>query len=89
VRAIAEEGFLGFVVLFLLLVVTLHWVAQDAVRGRNPYGIGSAALLGTWVGLLANSFFIDSIHWRHLWLFAGLIWAGRNTAAWVASRARP
>jgi hypothetical protein len=81
VRAIAEEGFLGFVVLFLLLVVTLHWVAQDAVRGRNPYGIGSAALLGTWVGLLANSFFIDSIHWRHLWLFAGVIWAGRALAA--------
>jgi O-antigen ligase len=86
VRAIAEEGFLGFVVLVLLLVVTLHWAAQDAVRGRNPYGIGSAALLGTWVGLLANSFFIDSIHWRHLWLFAGVIWAGQNTAALLSRR---
>jgi hypothetical protein len=61
----------------LLLLVTFYWSAQNVLRGRNPYGIGSAALLAAWVGLLANSFFIDSIHWRHLWLVAGLIWAGQ------------
>ena len=26
--------------------------------------------------MLANSFVIDTLHWRHLWLLAGLIWAG-------------
>ncbi len=82
VRTIAEEGFVGFVALVLLLLATLHWAAQNVVRGRNPYGIGSAALLGAWAGLLANSFFIDTIHWRHLWLIAGLIWAGQSVAAW-------
>jgi hypothetical protein len=46
------------------------------VLGRETYGIGSTALLAAWCGLLANSFFIDSLHWRHLWLLAGLIWAG-------------
>jgi hypothetical protein len=35
-------------------------------------------LLGLWVGLIANSFFIDTLHWRHLWLVAGLIWAGAS-----------
>jgi O-Antigen ligase len=84
VRTVAEEGFLGFVTLVLLLLFTLHWAAQNAVRGRNPYGVGSAALLGAWAGLLANSFFIDTIHWRHLWLLAGLIWAGRSTARLVS-----
>jgi O-antigen ligase len=88
VRAVAEEGFLGFVTLVLLLLVTLHWAAQNAVRGRNPFGVGSAALLGAWAGLLANSFFIDTIHWRHLWLFAGLIWAGRSTSDWVSHSPR-
>ena len=44
--------------------------------GRDTWGIGSTALLAIWCGLLANSFFIDTLHWRHLWLFAGLIWGG-------------
>jgi hypothetical protein len=88
VRTVAEEGLLGFIALVLLMLVTLHWAAQNAVRGRNPYGIGSAALLGAWAGLLANSFFIDTIHWRHLWLFAGLIWAGRTSSVWRPAFAR-
>jgi hypothetical protein len=33
-------------------------------------------LLAAWVGLLANSVFVDTLHWRHLWILAGLIWAG-------------
>jgi hypothetical protein len=82
VRTLAEEGFVGLFALVLLLLVTFYWAAQNVMRGRNPYGIGSAALLATWAGLLANSFFIDSIHWRHLWLFAGLIWAGRSAGVW-------
>jgi hypothetical protein len=23
---------------------------------------------------MANSFFIDTLHWRHLWIVAALIW---------------
>jgi hypothetical protein len=80
VRTIAEGGLLGFIILVLLMLLTLYWAALNAVRGHNPYGIGSAALLGAWAGLLANSFFIDTIHWRHLWVCAGLIWAGRSAA---------
>jgi hypothetical protein len=33
-------------------------------------------LLAAWCGVLANSLFIDTLHWRHLWLLAALIWAG-------------
>jgi hypothetical protein len=85
VRTLAEEGFVGLFALVLLLLATFYWAAQNVLRGRNPYGIGSAALLAAWVGILANSFFIDSIHWRHLWLVAGLIWAGaaaRQVTRW-------
>jgi O-Antigen ligase len=89
VRTLAEEGFIGFVPHVLLMLVTLHWAAQNVIRGRNPYGVGSAALLGAWAGLLANSFFIDTIHWRHLWLIAGLIWAGRAAAARLPPSPRP
>ena len=76
VRVLAEQGVLGFVVLAALLLGTLALGVENAVAGRSTYGIGSAALLAGWCGLLANSFFVDTLHWRHLWLVAGLIWAG-------------
>lgn len=74
-RATAEQGFPGLLVILALLGYTLIAAARNAARGRSPHGIGSAALLGAWCGLLANSAFVDTLHWRHLWLVAGLIWA--------------
>jgi O-antigen ligase len=93
VRVIAEQGLLGVVVLLAFLLFTLGAGLYDAVLGRGTYGLGSAALLGAWAGLLANSFFIDTLHWRHMWVVAALIWAGsvraapprRPRAAWPAA----
>jgi O-antigen ligase len=76
VRALSEQGLLGLLTLLALLLVTLSLALANAVAGRDTYGVGSAALLGAWCGLLANSFFVDTLHWRHLWLVAALIWAG-------------
>jgi O-antigen ligase len=76
VRALAEHGLFGLLSLLALLLTTLGLAARNALTARNTYGVGSAALLAAWCGLLANSFFIDSLHWRHLWLVAALIWAG-------------
>ena len=80
-RAVGEHGFPGVLVLAALLGFTLGAAVQNAARGRDSYGIGSAALVGAWCGLLANSAFIDTLHWRHLWLVAGLIWAGTMLGA--------
>lgn len=76
VRAIAEEGIVGVLLLLGLLVLTLGFAARNVALGVDTYGIGSAALFAAWCGLLANSFFVDTLHWRHLWLVAALIWAG-------------
>jgi O-antigen ligase len=75
VRALTEQGVLGFVVIVALLYGTLLMALRNAVVGRHTYGISSAALLGAWCGILANSLVVDTLHWRHLWLIAGLIWA--------------
>ena len=75
-RALAEEGVPGFLSLLILMLATLYWAGRNAILGRHTYGIGSAALLGAWVGALLNGFFVDTLHWRHLWLLAALIWAG-------------
>ena len=42
----------------------------------DVHGIGSAALLASWLGLIANGAFIDAVHWRHLYVVAALIWCG-------------
>lgn len=86
VRALAEEGVLGFVVLVTLLYGTLLMALRNAVRGWDTHGIGSTALLAAWAGILANSVFVDTLHWRHLWLVAGLIWAAAQTSSSAGTR---
>jgi O-antigen ligase len=76
VRVFAEQGLPGILAFLALFVFTLGAALANAVAGRDTYGIGSAALLGAWCGLLVNSFVIDTLHWRHLWVVAALIWAG-------------
>ena len=76
VRVFAEQGLPGITAFLALLIFTLGAAFANALAGRDTYGIGSAALLGAWCGLLVNSFVIDTLHWRHLWVVAALIWAG-------------
>ena len=76
VRALAEQGVLGVLLILGLVVLTLGFALRNAALGRDTYGIGSAALLAAWFGIVANSAFVDTLHWRHLWLVAALIWAG-------------
>lgn len=78
IRAVAEEGILGAVALLGVMLGTLILAARNAALGRDTYGIGSAPLLAAWCGMLANSIVVDTLHWRHLWLLAGLIWAGSH-----------
>jgi O-antigen ligase len=80
-RALGEEGYPGLLTLLALLGFTLVAGLRNAVAGRSTQGIGSAALLAAWCGLLANSAVIDTLHWRHLWVFAALIWAASVRAA--------
>jgi O-antigen ligase len=75
-RALGEQGAVGLALIVLLLLGTLVLAAGNVVHGRTTFGISSVPLLGLWAGLIANGFFVDTLHWRHLWLVAGLIWAG-------------
>jgi len=80
-RALGEEGYPGLLTLVALLGFTLIAGLRNAVAGRGTHGIGSAALLAAWCGLLANSAVIDTLHWRHLWVLAALIWAATIRSA--------
>ena len=76
VRVFAEQGFLGMVLWVALLLATLVLALRNVGLGTDTYGIGSAALLGAWCGLIFNSTVVDTLHWRHLWVVLALIWAG-------------
>ena len=75
VRVLAEQGALGFVAIATLIFGTLLMAIRNVVLGRGTWGIPSVGLLAVWCGIIANSLFVDTLHWRHLWLVAGLIWA--------------
>jgi O-antigen ligase len=87
IRVFAEQGILGLVAFAGLALSTLVLAMRNAALGQHTYGIGSAALLAAWFGLLVNSFFVDTLHWRVFWLVAALIWAGSLRAAVRARRA--
>ncbi len=86
IRALAEEGVLGALLIIGLMLLTLGFAARNVALGVDTYGIGSAALLAAWCGLLANSSFVDTLHWRHLWFVAALIWAGTALRAGYPGR---
>jgi O-antigen ligase len=86
VRSLAEEGPLGAAVILGLVLLTLGFAARNVALGVDTYGIGSAGLLAAWCGLLANSSFVDTLHWRHLWVVAALIWAGTALRAGYPGR---
>jgi hypothetical protein len=88
IRVVGEQGLAGLLALLALLASTLVVAAKNAFAGRETYGVGSAALLGAWCGVLVNSLVVDTLHWRHLWIVAALIWAGwaRRSAAQASTR---
>jgi O-Antigen ligase len=87
VRVFSEQGPVALLLWVALVLATLVLALRNVVVGRDTYGIGSAALLGAWCGLILNSVVVDTLHWRHMWVVAALIWA--STARDAATRAAP
>ncbi len=69
-----EGGWVGAVSFYLFLLITLargiSRIDSSSILRPNLQ-IVLAALIGT----LVQSLFIDSTHWRHLWLLLALTWA--------------
>jgi O-antigen ligase len=83
-HVLAESGWLGAVAFYAFLAMTL-W------RGLNfcmqPTVIQSIYIIvfACTVGTLTQSLFIDSTHWRHMFLLFGMLWG--PLLAWQADRA--
>jgi O-antigen ligase len=68
-RLMFENGLLGFLAICALLAGAF-WRAIRAVAGRTATRM-AAVVFAVLLGIAANSLFIDSLHWRHFWIFLG------------------
>jgi O-antigen ligase len=91
VRALIENGPLGLLSMLLLLLSSLGrvtWRALGAEDDRSRAFLSAVAAM-LW-GLTAESFVIDSVHWRHFWIVLALAWTPTTLALRpLAARARP
>jgi len=69
-RMLGEKGLFGFLVLLVIILVSL----RNFWKMRKSY----AFLFAGFIGTLINSFFIDSWHWRHLWILFAIGFSLRN-----------
>ena len=69
-----EGGWIAAISFYLFLIITL---ARGFSRIKTVSVLRSSlqVSLASVIGLLAQSLFIDSTHWRHLWLLLALTWA--------------
>lgn len=74
IRVFTENGVIGILGFLAFILSTLARSIRWAITRHNPYQPIYAILTASILGLLANSFFIDTLHWRHFWLLLALPW---------------
>jgi O-antigen ligase len=75
VRAFVENGYLGGLALVLILFGALLRSAWLAIDSRDPaMQTAMAVVAGCMAAVCVESLVIDSVHWRHTWVLAGLAW---------------
>ena len=86
IRVLTESGLLGFFSFLSLVILTVLQSLRDNLRisMATPYG---AIVTASLAGVLFNSFFIDTLHWRHFWLLLALPWVPWGGGKAVENRA--
>lgn len=77
VRIIAESGWGGAVSFLAFLLLTVRHAWRTAVVDWQ-YAPVAAVVFASLLGVLANSFFVDTLHWRHFWILLGVTWGLRG-----------
>lgn len=78
ISVLYENGILSFLVFTAFIIATLILSIYQAIRARETYNTVYIAIASILLGLSINSLFIDSIHWRHLWLMFAIPWGMRQ-----------
>ncbi|RFU64881.1 O-antigen ligase family protein [Peribacillus glennii] len=73
-RLFAENGFLGLISFVILMILSLRQSYKCYWKAQNAYGVYYLVIFASLVGLVFNSFFVDTLHWRHFWVILALAW---------------
>lgn len=86
-RVLAEQGWLGITALLMLIATIIVFLLRVIRFPSSPFQRSLATIvLASLIAILANSFFIDTLHWRHFWLLLGLAWAIRESSVFVKEK---
>ncbi len=72
VRFFAEVGWLGLFFWLLILGTSLIWALYQGLKRQSFW---HEVYFVSLLGIAVESLVIDTLHWRHLWLLLGLVWA--------------
>lgn len=71
-RIFTENGLLGFLSFVIFLAMSAYKSFKTYWQSTNVNAIYFIIIFASLCGLIFNSFFIDTLHWRHLWLITAL-----------------
>lgn len=71
-RIFTENGLIGVVSFILFFVFSMYKSFKSYWQSVGEYSVLFIVIFVSLCGLAFNSFFIDTLHWRHLWIILAL-----------------
>ena len=73
-RLFAENGIIGFLAFMVFFALSMLKAYTYSKRMTGTMKRCYTLIFAGLVGLLFNSFFVDTLHWRHFWFLLALAW---------------
>lgn len=73
-RVFTENGLIGFLSIITIILLSIRRVYLNFRLQNLVEYAGSAIIFSALIGLVFNSFFIDTLHWRHFWIILAFAW---------------
>ncbi|MCF6138731.1 O-antigen ligase family protein [Pseudalkalibacillus berkeleyi] len=74
IRLFLENGLLGLLTFIGFLFICMIRCVQKIFSTNGTDRVIFVIILASILGILLNSLFVDTIHWRHFWLLLALPW---------------
>ncbi|WP_344703110.1 O-antigen ligase family protein, partial [Salinicoccus jeotgali] len=74
IRVFTENGFIGGLIIILFLITTLLRSLVISRQAPEKYREFYKLVTICIIGIIFNSFFVDTLHWRHLWFLLAIPW---------------
>lgn len=73
-RVFTENGVLGLVSFITILLLSIFKAFKSYWSTKSEDSIFYLIIFASLIGLTFNSFFVDTLHWRHFWLLLAFAW---------------